>query len=159
MTRMSRIRFPLEQVRASLTEFINSSGGTFTGVQVTDAVNKELNGERDVFDHATEGQVRRTLELLVRNGTLIKVGLRETRPDGSRNYTRQPHFYTPEAYAKAEADHDESERIRRAVTARWEVIYDSLSAMDIHPTTQRGQAVSLSSATWDILLGRLAGRA
>jgi hypothetical protein len=158
MRRTSRARFPLEQVRAALTEFIACSGGTFTGAQAITGVNASLNGSYDLYDRATDGQVRRTLELLVRNCTLTKVGRRETGPGGVRNVTRQPRFYTPGAYAEAEAVHAESERARLAVRARWAAIYDSLSAMDIYPVTERGQAVGLSSATWDILLGRLAGR-
>lgn len=155
---MDRTRFPLEQVRHELAFFVTASGGMFTAAQAITGVNQQLNGAYDPYDHGTDGQARRSLELLVRNGTLTKVGLRETGPDGRRNHSRQPRFYTPGAYAKAGADHDESERARRAVRARWEAIYDSLSAMGISPATERGQAVGLSSATWDILLGRLAGR-
>jgi hypothetical protein len=158
MRRMSRVRFPLEQVRSALMDFIGSSGGRFTGAQAITGVNGALNGSYDLYDHATEGQVRRTLELLVRNCTLIKVGRRETGPDGIRNVTRQPRFYTPGAYAKAEADHDESERARRAGRRMWETVHDDLSAMDLHPVSERGQEVRLSAATWDILLGRLASR-
>jgi hypothetical protein len=158
MRRTGKTRFPLERVRSVLAEFIAASGGMFTLQRATWTVNGTLNGSYDLYDHGTDGQVRRSLELLVRDCMLTKVGLRETGPDGRKNYTRQPSFYTPEAYAKAEADHDENERARLAVRTRWESIYDSLSAMDIYPVTGRGQAVGLSSATWDILLGRLASR-
>jgi hypothetical protein len=152
-------RYPLDQVREMVQQFITQDeDGVFTLEAVTMRVNTALNGTHDLFDQGTDGQVRRYMGLLVRDGRLIKVGRRETGPDGRPNHGRQPVFYTPEAYAKAEADHEESERVRWAIEARWKGIYDALSAMDIHPVTRRGQGVRLSSATWDVLLGRLRNR-
>lgn len=148
-------RFSLERVRAVLDEFIAASDGTFTLMAAVTGVNRSLNGSYDPYDHGTDGQVRRSLDQMAAGGALVKMGLRQAGPGGEVYLGRQPRFYTPEAYREAVLAAGELERFVAAMTARWETIYGSLSAMGIHPVTERGQVVSLSAATWENLLAMI----
>lgn len=153
-----RNRFTREQVAEALeTWIVAHESGVFTQAGAKKAMNAVLNtparGGYDNYDFTTEMQAVRVLEIMVRDGKLRRVGKGETGPDGRRNSTRQPFYYTPAAWQAAEAEWAERMRTEAAVAGRWARVYDELVKQGCYPLTDRGKCVRLSSATWFGLLG------
>jgi hypothetical protein len=126
--------------------------GRFTQAAAREAVSIALNGRHDPYDHATGLQAVRVLAKLEAAGALVKVRRGEAGPDGRPNAGRQPDYYTPEAYAAAQARAAGDARVAAAASARWAGIHDELAAMGLHPVTPRGEDIRLGPATWAELL-------
>lgn len=138
----------------AVRQFIASQDGQpFPQIAVKMAVNTSLNSGYDPYDKSTEIQVIRALEKLAAAGTLVKVGRGETGPSGRRNVTRQPDYYTPDAYTAAEAAALDKAARSVAMTARRAQVHDELARRGIFPVTERGASVRLSTADWFRLLG------
>lgn len=156
-------RYTREQVRKALGAWLadrEADPGTrddpFSQQAAKAAVNFLLNQARGGYDHydfTTETQAVRVLEKMVADGKLRKVPRGEAGPDGRRNSTRQPFYYTVAAWQAAEAGRAERMRLEAAMHDRWAAVYDELVRQGHQPVTERGLSVRLSSASWFRLLG------
>lgn len=112
------------------------------------------------------GQVRRALERLAADGTLVKVGRTGKGPDGYRftaMFTGDPRYLTPAAYEAAK-DRDAAAGAERARTwCRWSVLWDKLEALGYHPlgteADGRGKEVHLGLDDWEALVHLAGGHA
>jgi hypothetical protein len=97
------------------------------------------------------GQVNRALAQLTREAKLVRVSRGESLPHGSySNYTT---YFTPQAYAAAQDEHDASRKAQEFAEGKWQEIHDRLIATGITPVSLRGQPVQLDRASWYYLLG------
>lgn len=99
-------------------------------------------------------QVRRALDTLAAEGTLIKIGKGEQSLSGYRQNT--PEYYTPAQHEHAVAKAQRERTDKRAATTRWERVHDALEFRGIVPTSNRGTPVSLDLNAWENLLEQLA---
>lgn len=92
------------------------------------------------------GRVKRALDALAAEGTLVRVGAQESPPDGTS--PGSVHYYTPEAFAAAKARSEQREAEALTEKVRWERIAVRLLAADV---TLRKDG-SLSAESWERLL-------
>lgn len=154
-TYLNRTHHDAAAVLAAVQGWIGKQDGRpFYQDTVKRAVARSLDGDqRDPWDRATEQQVARVLNKLAAGGTLVKVERGGTGPDGCRNRTRQPLYYTPDAYAAAQAKAAEDAGKAAATAVRWIRVHDELERQGISPASERGMFVRLSTASWFRLLG------
>jgi hypothetical protein len=120
-----------------------------------DAVAEKLDSSRNAtpggFQHTRDleryfARVKRALDALAAEGTLIRVGSKERPPDGTS--PGSVHYYTPEAFAAAKARSEQREAGALTEKVRWERIAVRLLAADV--TLRRDG--SLSAESWERLL-------
>jgi hypothetical protein len=92
------------------------------------------------------GRVKRALDAIAADGTLIRVGSKERPPDGTS--PGDVHYYTPDAFAAAKARSEKREAEALTEKVRWERIAVRLLAADV--TLRRDG--SLSAESWERLL-------
>jgi hypothetical protein len=96
-----------------------------------------------------EGRVKRALDALAGNGTLVKARAGEMIPGGSVKLSmREVRYYTPGAHAAARAEGEKRQAEALAEKARWERIAVRLLAADVY-LRKNG---SLSAEAWERLL-------
>lgn len=74
------------------------------------------------------GRVKRAMDLLAADGTLVKVAAGEPLQDRAYATGRQARYYTAEAYAAAKAEGDKDKARREEERARWMRIADRAAA-------------------------------
>lgn len=92
------------------------------------------------------GRVKRALDALAVEGTLVKVGAKERPPNGTS--PGSVHYYTPEAFAAAKAAYEEREAAELAEKLRWDLVANRLDAVEV--TLKRDGSLSLEH--WEHLL-------
>jgi len=101
----------------------------------------DLNAERFF------SQVRRALDELAKDGTLVKIGKGDRNPQGFLQST--PQYYTPAQYEHAQGREQAKRRAERETDQRWEGVYDELEQFGLIPSSDRGKPVMLPLDMWE----------
>lgn len=138
-----------EKVRAHVAGTA-ADQGTYSLYGVLAVVGSALGAERGLVldDHALSAQVRRAMDTLSGEGTLVKVPRGEKAPDGIRDM-RQVRYFTPAAYEAAEEARAAREERAAAAERRQEAVHDRLCQAGVRPLTRRGAVPQLSLEDWE----------
>lgn len=99
-------------------------------------------------------QIRRALDALATEGSLIKIGKGDQSLTGYRQNT--PEYYTPAQHEHAVAKAQQERTDKLTAATRWEEIYDQLERLGIPVQSwNRGQRIVLELDGWDTLLEQL----
>jgi hypothetical protein len=136
----ARAEVTIAEVRQALRDWLPESGGF---IKMGDAKVLRLLRERLRLDftasgaaghyarHRFEGQVTRALNSLARDGELRKVGAGTRGPGGQMTGQHEAWFYTPDAWAGAEARTAERAAGDKAMEARAEAVLDGLAGLGV----------------------------
>lgn len=94
------------------------------------------------------GRVKRALDALAAEGTLVKVPAGDRLPDGRPQSIREVRYYTPAAFEAATAAHAVRQAAGAQEKARWEKVAERLGAVDV----ALGNGGSLTLDDWENLL-------
>jgi hypothetical protein len=148
-----KTRHPFPQVYEAAVAYVAAQeSGVFPGDQAVRDLNIQLNGAHDWQDKPTEHQARRALNMLVVSGELMKTGRGERGPDGTRD-SRASTYWTPAAYAAAEAKYADDRASREATRGRWLAVHDRLRAAGLEARDSvPGHPLRLGLEDWEALV-------
>ena len=100
------------------------------------------------------GQVRRALDKLAEDGSVVRVGVKERAPDGVR--PRWTRYYVPGEYHRIAAEHAEKKARHEQTRARWDLTVERLGRVLGNPVKvdHLGRPI-LDPDQWDEILESL----
>jgi hypothetical protein len=158
--KQARAEITISEVRRALRGWLPESSGFIKmgDDRMLRALRERLRLEfgRAVPDHYArrrfEGQVNRVLNGLARDGTLRKVGAGTRGPTGQVTGQHEAWFYTPEAWAEAEARTAERRKGADLAAQRAKDITDQLARLGMIFQTWHDGLPKLDTGSWEDLL-------